>query len=103
MSETVTFDREEWEVFLRLLQQCQGRLSCAGCNDFEVPDSPVARELAEKIGAAWYELPLEEWRRHEDYEPPRVANGLVVFRDDFLCGFFLDEMNRQVFGERAGR
>lgn len=99
MKKTVTLDQETWEVFATLLRQCGDQLGNAGCNDFEAPDSPAVRELSERMDAHAWEMPLEEWRRHEDYEQPIVRDGTVLMRDDWLCDYFEAEVKRQALAE----
>ena len=65
----VTWTEAEREVFSELLDQCRERMSCAGCNDFDLPATPSGQKLADDVA---------RWLAEDADEKPELPGSLCV-------------------------
>ena len=56
-------------------------LSYAGCNDYDVADTPENRALWDEYQAWNFGVPLEDIQQHEDYCQPYVRDGVMIIDD----------------------
>jgi hypothetical protein len=77
------------EMYRTLLSDYSQRLSCAGCNDFIVANTPELYNLLEESGARNLSCSsVEEFRKHpeySDYKPRLSKDGTKIFTQDFTA------------------
>lgn len=74
------------EAFKELMEQFDQSLSCNGCNDFTVANTPEMFLALEEAGAANVRMTLESFRKseeYEDYKPSVSEDGRTIFTTDY--------------------
>jgi hypothetical protein len=99
MKKTVTLDSEEWGLFIALAGRLEDVMSNAGCNDFEMDDTPANRTLFDAAEADNVGMTVEEWRASPDYLKPQIHRGKILCADFQVFGYLFGQIKRQVAAE----
>jgi hypothetical protein len=77
----VELNDAEYAVFMDLLQDLSERYSNAGCNDYELEDTPENREWVSKAETVDY----KDKKLH-------LYRGKILTQDITLLGYFIDKL-----------
>ncbi len=58
--------------------------ACAGCNDYDMPDTPENRALWDECQAHNLGVPVDQLKTHRDYYVPSARRGKMFIDDSVL-------------------
>jgi len=83
--------------FLRLAEQASDQMGNAGCNDYEIENTPENRELIDLAAASNCRMTLEEYRASGEYSEHHVYSGNKLITTDFsIFGLFVSAVEKAV-------
>ena len=92
---TINVPKALAEQFVALAKSCSDQMGNAGCNDWEMENTPENRELIELAEASNFGMTLEEYRESDEYSEPRVmSNGKLITCDFSIFDLFVNEVKK---------